>query len=199
MTKLMPLHLDTLRNIAFTICAIGLCVAYSQDSYSEEQYGAPSSPSRGAFSQLHLMGVWSFVETYYVSPDDTESHVQKGHWAIVHDGTPYLTAYAFERSRPSGRKFYVTVNPKDDQLTVEIVDVDDNFRKRRGIARINNDGATIELAFIFPPDGSDGPAPTSFDSKAEPKGFVTIVLNRLSEKPDLAHAIGQTRSQELHR
>lgn len=200
MKKLMAQHLNTLRNIACAIGVIGICATYSQKTYCQEEYGAPSSPSPGAHSQLQLMGVWSFVATTHgLAPDDPESYVQRGHWAIVHDGNPYLTAYVFEKTRPSGRKFHVTVHAKDGQLAAEMVDIEDNFRKRQGISRVSNDGATIELAFNFPPDGSDGPAPTSFDSKSEPKGFVLIVLNRLSDQPDLEHAIGQTRPQVLNR
>lgn len=131
--------------------------------------------------------------THGVASQDSEPLVQPGHWAIVHDGKPYLTAYAFDKSRPSGRKFFLSVQALDGQLVVEIVDVDDSYRKRVGISRLIDDGATIELAFNMPLDGSDGPMPISFDSKSEPNGFVSIVLKRLSDRPDLARS-----SREIH-
>lgn len=197
MNKSVVQHLNTLRCIA---CAVGICFSYSQIAYCQEKYPEPAASSPGAHSQLQLMGVWSFVATTHgLSSDEPQSHAQRGHWAIVHEGNPYLTVYAFEKTRLSGRKLHLNVRAKDGQLAAEMVDVEDNFRKRQGIFRVTDDGATIELAFNFPPDGSDGLAPTSFDAKSEPKGFVLIELNRLSEQPDLETVIGEARPQVLKR
>jgi hypothetical protein len=135
--------------------------------------------------ELQLLGVWSFVATSYGVPSEsTETFVQRGHWAVTHDGNAYMTAYSFDKARLSGRKFQIRLFAQNDKLVVEQIDVEDSYTKRFGICRLIDSGATVELAFNIPLDGSVGPIPASFDPTSEPKGFVSIVLKRLSEQPE---------------
>jgi hypothetical protein len=151
-----------------------------------ENVSVPSTPRSlvNAPPELCLLGIWSYEATTHVVPAEWSGDVvQRGHWAVTYSEGAYMTAYLFDKGNVTGQKFLLRVFTQNDKMLVERIDVQDSYTKHFGICRVNEDGSTIELAFNNPLDGSAGAVPSSFDPKSEPKGFLTIKLKRLSDRP----------------
>ncbi len=166
---------------AASTCLFCTCV-HSQDITSKQ---STSRSLAKVPAELCLLGIWSYeATTYGVLPAEKSGDlVQRGHWAVTLSDGAYMTAYLFDQANVAGQKFLLNVTTQNDKMIVERIDVSDNYTKHFGICRVNEDGVTIELAFNNPLDGSIGSIPLSFDPKSEPKGFVTIKLKRLSDRP----------------